>query len=51
MCKAWKDEAILNSIETARQFNISEDAILENIMSRFDLTESEAKEYMLKKSA
>ncbi len=59
MCKAWSDAqkdaerngAILSAVETARQFNISEDVILENIMSRFNLTESEAKEYMLKKSA
>ncbi len=55
MCKLMEDmrneTAIWSAIETARQFGISDDAILDNIMSRFNLTESEAKEYMLKKSA
>ncbi|MCD7732181.1 MAG: Rpn family recombination-promoting nuclease/putative transposase [Oscillospiraceae bacterium] len=46
-----RDSAIEASIDTARQFGISEDAILENIMGRFNLTESEAKSYMLEKSA
>ncbi len=59
VCKAWRDErdfvakesAITSAIETARQFGISDVAILENIMNRFSLTESEAKGYMLKKIA
>ncbi len=46
-----KEVAIESAIETARQFGISEDAILGNIMGRFNLTEAEAKNYMLKKSA
>ncbi|MCD7848220.1 MAG: Rpn family recombination-promoting nuclease/putative transposase [Oscillospiraceae bacterium] len=46
-----KETAIKSAVETARYFGASEDAILENIMKRFDLTESEAKSYMLKKSA
>ncbi|MCD8106528.1 MAG: Rpn family recombination-promoting nuclease/putative transposase [Oscillospiraceae bacterium] len=59
VCKAWRDErdyvakesSIRSAIDTARQFGISDDAILDNIVSRFNLTEGEAKEYMLKKSA
>ncbi len=46
-----RDSAIEASIDTARQFGGSEEAILGNIMGRFNLTESEAKSYMLKKSA
>ncbi len=46
-----RDSAIEASIDTARQFGGSEEAILGNIMGRFNLTESEAKSYMLRKSA
>lgn len=55
MCKAWNDaqaEAeIKSAINTARRYKISEDKILADIMEQFGLTEQEAKDYMLKKSA
>ncbi len=55
MCKAWSDAqknaAIKSAVETARQFGGTDEAIIDNIMSRFDLTESEAKAYLLKEVA
>ncbi len=55
MCKAWSDAqknaAIRSAVETARQFGGTDEAIIDNIMRRFDLTESEAKAYLLKEVA
>ena len=55
MCKAWsdaqKDSAILATVETLRDLNFMEAEIKEKIMAKYNLTEKEAKEYMLKKSA
>ncbi len=46
-----REVAIETTIETARQFGISEEAILGKVMGKYNLSESEAKSYMLKKSA
>ncbi|MCC8130191.1 MAG: Rpn family recombination-promoting nuclease/putative transposase [Ruminococcus sp.] len=59
MCKAWSDAredaartaSILSAVDTARRYSISEDKILADIIEQFDLTEDEARGYMLKKSA
>ncbi len=51
VCKAWKDEAIVTTIETMREVNISDPVIEEKIMAKYNLTESEAKDFLLKKSA
>ncbi|MCD7847732.1 MAG: hypothetical protein LUG49_06875 [Oscillospiraceae bacterium] len=51
MCKAWKDEAIVTTIETLREVNISDAVIKEKIMTKYSLTEREAKDYLLEKSA
>lgn len=59
MCKLMDDfrnevareTGIRTTIDTARQFGASEEAILGNIMGKFNLSESEARSYMLKKSA
>ncbi len=51
VCKAWKDEAIVTTIETLREVNISDPVIEEKIMAKYNLTESEAKDFLLKKSA
>jgi len=59
MCKLMEDfrdeiareVSIETTIETARQFGISEEAILGNVMGKYNLSESEARSYMLKKSA
>ncbi len=55
MCKLMEDmrndAAIESAIETARRYGIAENLILADIMSRFELSDSEAKAYMLKKSA
>ncbi|MCC8050811.1 MAG: hypothetical protein LIP10_09160 [Clostridiales bacterium] len=42
------EAAILSAIGTARFYNIPEGTILTDIMKCFDLTEKQAKEYMLK---
>ncbi len=55
MCKAWsdaqKDSAIFATIDTWREVPISEAEIKDKIMAKYNLNESEAKNYMLKKSA
>ncbi len=55
MCKAWsdaqKDAEIRSAVNTARRYGISDSKIREDIIAQFDLTESEANSYMLKKSA
>lgn len=55
MCKLMEDmrneAAIKSAIDTARRYGASEDAILADIMKQFELSEAEAKSYMLKKSA
>ncbi|MCD7733364.1 MAG: PD-(D/E)XK nuclease family transposase [Oscillospiraceae bacterium] len=51
MCKMMEELTIMTTIETARRYGVSEDTILADIMKQFELSETEAKEYMLKKSA
>ncbi|MCC8196586.1 MAG: hypothetical protein LIO49_07305 [Ruminococcus sp.] len=59
MCKAWSDAqkdaerngAILGTIDAWREVQISEIEIKNKIMAKYNLTEKEAAEYMLKKSA
>ena len=59
MCKAWSDAqtdaarkaAILSAIEAWREVGISETEIKQKIKAKYNLTEQEATEYMLKKSA
>ncbi|MCD7750473.1 MAG: hypothetical protein LUI10_01815 [Lachnospiraceae bacterium] len=59
MCKAWSDAQkdaerngmILGTIDAWREVEISEAEIKKKIMAKYDLTEKEAAEYMLKKSA
>ena len=59
MCKLMEDMrneygrkmAIISAVDTARLYGISENVILTDIMNRFNLTEAEAKDYMLKESA
>ncbi|MCC8125899.1 MAG: hypothetical protein LIO92_00655 [Clostridiales bacterium] len=51
MCKAWREESILATIEAWREVEIPEADIKKRIMAKYDLTEKEAAEYMLKKSA
>jgi len=55
MCKLMEDMrndvAIKATVDTARRYGVSESAILADIMEQFGLSESEAKGYMLKKSA
>ncbi len=59
MCKLMEDmrnevaldATITSAIDTARLYGISEEVILADIMRRFNLEESKAKDYMLKKSA
>ncbi|MCD8005537.1 MAG: hypothetical protein LUF29_00975 [Oscillospiraceae bacterium] len=46
-----KDSAITSAVDTARVYGIADEAILADIMKRFGLTETEAKGYLLKKSA
>ncbi|MCD8373928.1 MAG: hypothetical protein LUC20_02320 [Oscillospiraceae bacterium] len=48
---AAREAEIQSAIDTARRYDISEDKILADIMKQFGLTEEEAKEYMLRKSA
>lgn len=59
VCKAWSDAqndaarkaAILSAIEAWREVGISETEIKQKIMAKYNLTDQEATEYMLKKSA
>ncbi len=55
MCKAWSDAqenaAILSAIDAWREVAISETEIMNRIMAKYNLSESEARNYMLKKSA
>lgn len=55
MCKAWSDAqaeaAILAYIESARHYGASDAVIMADIMKKYNLTEEQAKDYMLKKSA
>ncbi|MCD7822420.1 MAG: hypothetical protein LUG86_00110 [Oscillospiraceae bacterium] len=59
MCKAWSDARkdaerngeIRSAVNTARRYGISDDKILADIIAQFDLTEGEAKAYLLKESA
>lgn len=46
-----KEMAIVSAVDTARRYCVSESVILADIMKRFNLSESEAESYMLKKSA
>ncbi|MCC8130356.1 MAG: hypothetical protein LIO72_01165, partial [Ruminococcus sp.] len=46
-----KDSEIYGFIRSARLYGITEDSLLSDVMAQFDLSESEAKSYMLKKSA
>ncbi|MCC8130196.1 MAG: PD-(D/E)XK nuclease family transposase [Oscillospiraceae bacterium] len=46
-----KETAIISAVDTARLYGIAEEVIFNDIMKRFDLSESEARSYMLKKSA
>ena len=39
--------AIASAVETARHYGIGDDVILVDIMTRFDLKENEAKNYMI----
>ena len=43
------ETAIVSAVETARRYEIGDDAILVDIMTRFNLKENEAKNYMLVK--
>ncbi|MCD7890121.1 MAG: PD-(D/E)XK nuclease family transposase [Oscillospiraceae bacterium] len=49
--EAALDAAITSAVDTARRYGVSEEAILADIMKQFKLSEAEAKDYMLKKSA
>ncbi len=59
MCYAverWKADSerkgtILGTIDTYRELRFSESEIMERIMTKYNLTEEEATEYMIKKSA
>ncbi len=51
MCKAWKDEAIVVTIETARRYGASDEKIVADIMEQYKLTDKEAKDYLFEKSA
>ncbi len=63
LCKAWEDAAIeakseglkegsiLSAIDTYREFELSESEIQTKIMAKYNLTEEEAANYMIKKSA
>ncbi len=55
MCKLMeeygKEVSIKSAVDTARRYGASESAILADIMEQFGLSESEAKDYLLKKSA
>ncbi|MCD7847841.1 MAG: PD-(D/E)XK nuclease family transposase [Oscillospiraceae bacterium] len=46
-----KDSEIYGFVKSARLYGIAEDAILKDIVEQFGLSESEAKGYLLKKSA
>ncbi|MCD8006926.1 MAG: hypothetical protein LUF29_08185 [Oscillospiraceae bacterium] len=46
-----KDSAIEASIDTARRYGATDETILEDIMEQFEISEGEAKGYLLKKSA
>lgn len=49
--EAARDAAILAYIESARHYGVADDLIIADIMKKYNLTEQEAKDYMLKKSA
>ena len=55
MCKLMEDmrneATILGAIETLRDLAFSEVEIKDRIVAKYNLTEAEAKNYMLKKSA
>ncbi|MCD7784759.1 MAG: hypothetical protein LUH18_04155 [Oscillospiraceae bacterium] len=63
MCKAWSDAqedaarraartaSILATVKTARKYGATDEAIFSDIIAQFDLTEKEAREYLLKESA
>lgn len=49
--KASREAAILTTIETCREFDMAEADIERKIMGKFEISEEEAREYMLGKSA
>ncbi|MCD8019847.1 MAG: hypothetical protein LUF92_09800, partial [Clostridiales bacterium] len=53
--KAWENRTkkieVISAIETARRFGIKDEAILNDIISRFQLPYTEAVDYMEKNSA
>ncbi|MCD7823322.1 MAG: PD-(D/E)XK nuclease family transposase [Oscillospiraceae bacterium] len=55
MCKLMEDmrndSEILGFIKSARYYGVSDDKILKDVIEQFGVSESEAKAYMLKKSA
>jgi len=63
MCKAWSDAqedaarraartaSILATVKTARKYGATDEVIFSDIITQFDLTEKEAREYLLKESA
>ncbi|MCD8197120.1 MAG: Rpn family recombination-promoting nuclease/putative transposase [Lachnospiraceae bacterium] len=49
--EAARDAEIQSAIDTARFYGVPDETILSDLMKRFGLTDEQAKEYMLRKSA
>ncbi len=48
MQEVAQESAVLASIETSREYNVPESEILSRIMNKYELSQTEAEEYMAK---